>query len=192
MPDGKTHDMLTVFTGIVGIPIIWRIVPNSDLLGAFVWAGSHIVSGMAFSPDLDLASEPYNRWGPLRFIWWPYRELVPHRAGISHSLVFGPLFRLGYFLVMVWLSFYLGMTLINSFTPVDTATISAAFIADLKALWYSDRQLIVYALVGFVTGGAVHSIADWLIEGREPYHKSLLMPWRKRRRKRRRDDDWGW
>ena len=187
MPDGKTHDMLTVVTGVAGIPVIWALTPDHNLAAGLVWAGAHLVSGMAFSPDLDLASEPYQRWGPLRYIWYPYREFVPHRDWISHSLIFGPLLRLGYFLLMCWLSFMLGVLLLNYLTPVDGGTLTRQFAASIGALWRDHRAMVVYFLAGFITGGAVHTIADWLTEGRDPYHRSLYKPWQRRQN----DDEWG-
>ena len=188
MPNGQTHDMLTIVTGVVGVPIMWALLPSHDLLGAMAWAGSHIISGMAFSPDLDLASEPYRRWGPLRYIWLPYREFIPHRAGLSHGLVFAPLFRLAYFLFMAWISFQLGTFLISNLTPVDGWAISREFGMALRDLWYTQRSMVVYALLGFVTGSAVHTFADWFTEGGEPFHASL---YKLGRRKRRKKDEWG-
>jgi uncharacterized metal-binding protein len=190
MPDGKTHDMLTVVSGVVGIPVLTVLLPDHNLAAALTWAGAHLVSGLAFSPDLDLASEPYRRWGPLRYIWFPYREFVPHRAWVSHSLFFGPLMRLAYFLLMAWLSFYIGLLLFNYLTPVDAWAISRQFGLALQDLWASHRSMAVYFLTGFVTGGAVHTLADWFMVGGEPFHRSLFKS-RRRRRGRRDDDEWG-
>lgn len=190
MPNGKTHDMLTVVTGVVGLPAVVLLLPDHNLAAALTLTGAHLVSGLAFSPDLDLASEPYRRWGPLRYIWFPYREFVPHRAWVSHSLVFGPLMRLMYFGLMAWLSFYIGMLLVNYLTPVDAWEVSKQFGASMRDLWFNHRSMVVYFLIGFITGGAVHSVADWLIKGGEPFHRSLFKP-RWRRRRRRDDDEWG-
>ena len=189
MPDGKTHDMLTVVTGVIGIPALLALVPDRGLGGALIWCSAHVVSGMAFSPDLDLASEPYRRWGPLRFIWWPYREAISHRAWVSHSLVFGPLLRLAYFFIMSSLVLWITLTLLGKVITIDAATPIKSIWKPFVDMWIYQRPVVWMILAGFVTGGAVHSIADWTIEGKEPFHRSL---WRKtpfarlfRRRRRR-------
>lgn len=188
MPGGKTHDMLTVVTAAAGLPALWALTPGRNLAAALVWAGAHLVSGMAFSPDLDLASEPYKRWGPLRYIWYPYREFIPHRAWISHSLVFGPLIRLAYFLAMCALSFGLVVLALNYVVPVDGRPLLREFAASVGTLWRDHRPMVGYFLLGFISGGAVHTAADWLSEDRDPYHRPLRRPGR---RSRRRDDEWG-
>jgi uncharacterized metal-binding protein len=68
---------------------------------ATVYAASTLTSGLVLSPDLDLHSESYKRWGFLRFIWWPYKTVLPHRHLLSHGIVIGMLTRVVYFHVMV-------------------------------------------------------------------------------------------
>jgi uncharacterized metal-binding protein len=63
--------------------------------------GSHIWATWMLSPDLDIDSAIYDRWGPLRWLWWPYQRLVPHRHWVSHSGVSGVL-RLAYLTVAIW------------------------------------------------------------------------------------------
>ena len=43
------------------------------------------------SPDLDINSKPYQRWGILRIFWRPYTDYVPHRGMLSHNIVIGPI-----------------------------------------------------------------------------------------------------
>jgi uncharacterized metal-binding protein len=181
--------MLTVVSGVVGIPVLTVLLPDHNLAAALTWAGAHLVSGLAFSPDLDLASEPYRRWGPLRYIWYPYREFIPHRAWVSHSLVFGPLIRLAYFLMMCALSFGLVALALNYVVPVDGRPLLRQFAESVAALWRDHRAMVGYFLLGFISGGAVHTLADWFTTGGDPYHRPLSRPWR--RRSRRRDDEWG-
>lgn len=190
MPDGKTHDMLTVVTAVVGVPIMLAITPDRGLGGALIWSSAHVISGMAFSPDLDLASEPYRRWGPLRFIWLPYRNFIHHRSWVSHSLVIGPLLRIAYFLLMISGVIWLMLTLLNGIVPVDSRYWMHAFWNALVTMWVYQRPVIWLILAGFITGSAVHSIADWTISGAEPFHRSLLRwtPFGRRRRSRSR----GW
>ena len=57
-------------------------------------ATAFVVGGLWLSPDLDTHSNALRRWGPLRFIWWPYRRLLPHRSVWSHGPVVGTAVRL--------------------------------------------------------------------------------------------------
>ena len=86
---------------------------------AGILAGAYLVSGIIFSCDLDLRSEPYLRWGRFRFIWWPYQRILHHRAVWSHGLVIGPVLRIVYFVVMMFALMFLGLSLVNVFQPVD-------------------------------------------------------------------------
>ena len=190
MPDGKTHDMLTLVSGVGGLPIVWTLLPDHSIGATLTWFGAHMVSGIAFSPDLDLASAPYKRWGPFRFIWYPYRELINHRAWVSHSLVFGPLLRLGYFVLVCWLLAWIMFWGIGHFITFDGSALVHQFQTSLLQLWHEQRRGIVMFLLGFVSGGAVHTFADWLTEATEPFHRSLFKP-RLRRRRKKKDDEWG-
>ncbi|MFO8033826.1 MAG: DUF2227 family putative metal-binding protein [Candidatus Bipolaricaulota bacterium] len=63
-----------------------------------VFSLSYTAGSILLSPDLDLRrASPSRRWGPLRAIWAPYAHLFRHR-GLSHSLLWGPLTRVGYLL----------------------------------------------------------------------------------------------
>lgn len=63
---------------------------------ALAFVGSGLVSTLYLSPDLDLPdSRPSRRWGILSLLWWPYRRLHVHR-GRSHTYLYGPLSRLAY------------------------------------------------------------------------------------------------
>ena len=55
-----------------------------------------IIGTLWLSPDLDLKSDAYYRWGPLKFIWLPYVKLMPHRSLFSHLPVLSDLIRIAY------------------------------------------------------------------------------------------------
>jgi uncharacterized metal-binding protein len=64
------------------------------------------LGGYWLSPDLDIKSRPFLRWGILRFIWLPYQRFIPHRSPLSHAPVLGSVIRLLYlvvFLSPLWL-----------------------------------------------------------------------------------------
>jgi uncharacterized metal-binding protein len=57
---------------------------------------AHCLGGLYLSPDLDLVSKPYKRWGWLRWIWIPYQKYIPHRSPLSHAPIIGSIIRLLY------------------------------------------------------------------------------------------------
>ncbi len=169
MPDARTHDVITVVSGAAMAPLSYGFfsnqlqLPHSEAMAATLWLiGSHLVSGILFSPDLDIDSAIDNRWGIFYWIWRPYMWAVPHRHFWSHSLIVAPLLRLGYFYLVVsgllflwvWLLAQLGVVVPNYHVQLyermrDTLT--------------AHPQTTITVLVGFCTGGAAHSIADWLV-----------------------------
>jgi uncharacterized metal-binding protein len=106
MASGRNHDRSIYFaTPIVfGVGISYFGIELGLIAGA-----AHYVGGLMFSPDLDLVSRPYKRWGLLRFIWLPYQRLIPrHRHWLSHGPVIGSIVRLLYLAALVspiWLVF---------------------------------------------------------------------------------------
>lgn len=169
MPDARTHDVITVATGAAIAPLAYTYLSEQLLLAhptamaLTIWlTGSHLVSGVMFSPDLDLDSAIDDRWGIFFWIWRPYNRIIPHRHFWSHGLVFAPLLRLAYFYLVVtgllfawvWLLAQLGVVVENY--PLR--------------LYYALRELLaanpgptLAVLVGFCLGSAAHTIADWLV-----------------------------
>lgn len=161
MPNGKTHDIITIVSAAAAAPVLVSSgLPEMNAAAVAVAVGSYVASGMVFSPDLDLHSRPYRRWGPLRFIWIPYQKMIPHRSWVSHSLLFGPLIRVVYFVLMSTL-LYLGvMALINLFTPVDSSG-TLLNISSTVTAWVQNHPIIIgYALAGLILGAAVHTLTD--------------------------------
>lgn len=138
-------------------------LPDMNTANAFVLVAAHMSSGLLFSPDLDLRSAPYRRWRSLRWVWLPYQRMVPHRSWISHSFVLGPLLRIVYFAGIMSLLTLMLLGLINLLVPVDpTGTLFS--VATLMLRWIkSHPATIFYALMGFILGGAVHSLADIVV-----------------------------
>lgn len=159
MPGAQTHDTITVVTAVALLPAAWLLSPDRSLATASVVAGGHLISGLMFSCDLDIDSREYRRWGPLRFLWWPYKEAVPHRSWISHGLVIGPLLRLAYFGVAMYGLWWL---LLHAFGRSDLWRELEDSALGMFRDW--GGQTVAF-LVGFVLGGAAHSIPDWLTTG---------------------------
>jgi uncharacterized metal-binding protein len=100
MASGRSHDRaITVTTPIM---LAAAIASGHGEVGLIATA-SYYLAGMYLSPDLDLVSRPFKRWGFLRWLWLPYQRLIPrHRHWLSHGPVVGSLVRLLY--LAAWLS----------------------------------------------------------------------------------------
>jgi len=81
----------------------------------------------------------FKRWGLLRFIFCPYRDLFKHRK-LSHNVILGPISLIGYLAAIIMLVVYLASGVI---------------------LEYDDRFLIV--LAGMVLAIETHIITDKLM-----------------------------
>ncbi len=156
MPNVRAHDMITVVSGIALLPVCWLALPDSAPATILTLPLTHLVSGLIFSPDLDIAAANYRRWGPLRLLWWPYQELVPHRSWLSHGLVVGPLLRLGYFLGISCLLLWCLLTVTGN--AALWLVLQQATVDNL----YNNQTRVLAFLLGFVTGGAAHTIPDRL------------------------------
>jgi uncharacterized metal-binding protein len=161
MPNGRTHDIITFVTAAASTPAVLNShLPEIGPVTTAVLVGTYLASGLLFSPDLDLYSKPYRRWGPLRFIWLPYQKLIPHRNWVSHSFVVGPLFRVCYFALMLVLLYLGSMALINLLTPVDLTGTLLALSRTITGWVGLHPTIIGYALAGLLFGGASHTLAD--------------------------------
>ena len=175
MPGAHTHDAITVATGVALAPLAYTTnlalgeSADSALRLTALFVGAHLLSGIMFSPDLDLDSAIDNRWGVFYWIWRPYMWAVPHRSRwLSHGLVLPPLLRLFYFFWVVvgvligaaWVLGQVGIALPNFHLVVSDAV--------LGVVTRHPREVWSF-LVGFVTGSAAHSVADWLVTGGKRY-----------------------
>ncbi len=164
MPSGKVHDKITIVAAAVSVPVWWYCsAAPRDLSAGAVLIGSLLFSGLLISPDLDLDSSIYKRWGPLRWLWWPYQKAVPHRSWVSHSLLFGPLLRTAYLLAVVYGVLRIGLWTVRAVFPLDRNALSRQW---LHALLHLPREHPVhfYMLVlGLFLGAALHSSADYAV-----------------------------
>jgi uncharacterized metal-binding protein len=93
MASGKNHDRAILFTS----PIVGIIGVSYSLELGLIAASAHLLGGLYLSPDLDLKSKPFKRWGVLRVLWLPYQKLIPcHRHWLSHGVIVGSVVRLLY------------------------------------------------------------------------------------------------
>ncbi|WP_114569790.1 metal-binding protein [Exiguobacterium flavidum] len=105
MPSGNVHD--TVNTIVLSGYVAYAVA--SDQPEWFPAAVGIAVGTLWLSPDLDLKSEPYYRWGPFRVLWIPYVKAMPHRSIWSHGLLIGDVIRLLYFFALLFPFIFFGM-----------------------------------------------------------------------------------
>ncbi len=161
MPSGRVHDAITIATAVAAVPLAQRMVPEPDWIAIGVGIGAYLFSGMALSPDLDVNSRAYRRWGVFRFFWLPYQILIPHRSWLSHSWVLGPLLRALYFFLILYVLLRLGISAIDAWiVPVNQSEILRALERELRLSLLSHVTWAQSALIGLVAGGIVHSITD--------------------------------
>ena len=142
MASGKNHDRAIYFaTPVVGICIGYYLSPMLGLIAA----SSHLLGGLYLSPDLDLKSLPWKRWGVLRCLWLPYQR-IPHRHWLSHAPVVGSIGRL----------LYLGVLL----SPVAIVFIKALPPLQMgREFWYT----VAAVLVGVEVSALNHLLLDGLL-----------------------------
>lgn len=135
-----------------------------DIAGFTIGLAAYLFSGFWLSDDLDTYSLSYKRWGWLRWLWWPYQKAVPHRSWISHGIGFGPIFRVAYFLVMLWAVLRGGLWLLErAGVPVDRDAVLGGFWGFTTDWTHAHPSWAMCALVGLVLGGMAHSLADAVV-----------------------------
>lgn len=115
MPNHKTHERVGLITTI-------PIAATALYLGLNGQSTTVLVIGIVFStyylsPDLDhdVGAASYRRWGLLRFIWYPYKQLIPHRSWLSHSGPISATLRIGYiYLILLPFILYFSIS-----APID-------------------------------------------------------------------------
>ena len=90
MPSGETHIKINWIVLIIINIIIVFFHTIIEIKEFALFNILYILMSYLISPDLDIDSSVYKRWGIFRWIWYPYREIMKHR-GLSHSVVFGPI-----------------------------------------------------------------------------------------------------
>ena len=170
MPGARTHDFITVVTAIGADACYAAYAPHPDWTLAALFTVSYLFAGFACAGDLDINSKEYHRWGPLRFIWWPYRALVPHRSWISHGLIMGGLIRALYLAAVSTALTWGAAWAYSRLGPhVDPNRVTGAEWRSLSTLAGLHPQATLALLAGFVLAGTAHSVAD------------LISTWFKRR-----------
>ena len=146
MATGRDHDRTSlILSAPMGLLIALLLDPTCGLITTAAFA----FGGLWLSPDLDTRSNALRRWGILRFIWWPYRRVLPHRSFWSHGPLLGTTGRL--LLLIAWLS------LVSAFFPW---TETFVVINMLKNVWNAQPQRMAAFLIGLEASVWLHLILD--------------------------------
>lgn len=148
MPEVKTHDRINTAVLLVVISSLYYIMWKEIGMAArylnvyilLVFSLAYLFATFFLSPDLDINSKPYKRWGVLKFLWWPYKVLFKHR-GFSHNPVIGP------------------MTIILNLAVIVVALLLIGGI-DLRSI---PSSFIIATTTGMVLSMEVHIISDNVI-----------------------------
>lgn len=148
MPEVKTHDtintvvLLTVLAGLYYL--LWKETGLAarylDTYTLLIFSMSYLFATFFLSPDLDINSKPYKRWGILKIIWWPYKTIFKHR-GFSHHPIIGP--------ISIILNLGAIVAIILLIAGVNLQSVSPVFI--------------IAAIAGMVLSMEVHIISDNVI-----------------------------
>lgn len=173
MPSGKVHDRITYLSAVPACVAAHAAVGSWE--PALILAGGLLFGGLMFGPDLDVKSVQYYRWGPLRWIWWPYQRMFRHRSPWTHGLVWGLGVRIAYLAIVSGLLAAVAFALIHTYVRPIPWRLEATTIRGWL-LTPSSRQ-VLWALMGLWAGGALHTIADVTVSA----VKRWFRPARKRR-----------
>lgn len=135
MPSGKTHDIITAATAPVVGGVAWQV---GDLKTGLILIFAYIFASTMFNGDLDIASGPVRRWWIFRWIWYPYKEMIPHRSIWSHGIIIGTVIRILYLApigLLIWGFF--------GFQRFDV-----------------DWHTVLLVLIGLELGNTIHTISD--------------------------------
>ena len=146
MASGQQHDRATCWLALPYGLLWW---PWMGPRGALVSGLAFLIGGLLLSPDLDTNSRPYQRWGPLRWLWWPYRKALRHRSVLSHSPLLGTLVRVGYLT---------GLALL--LTGLTHPPASTDLLRWLQQQWSRPERLLLVALIGIEASAWLHLLQD--------------------------------
>ena len=161
MPNAPTHDAITLITAAGADIAYFHWAPHPEPTLSVLYTAAYLFAGYACAGDLDLNSREYRRWGPLRFLWWPYQKLIPHRSRLSHGLFLGGVFRIFYLFGVLLLLSWGGAFLFSlSMKTGDPMAFTRHNVLTLNAFVRTYPREVVAGSLGFILAGTAHSIAD--------------------------------
>ncbi|HEY7910780.1 MAG TPA: metal-binding protein [Blastocatellia bacterium] len=163
MPSGRTHDLITLLLAPPTAALAYVI--TNDWAVTAITTATMIFGGMMFGPDLDIQSRQYARWGPLRFLWWPYKVMLPHRSRLSHSILLGTFVRVIYFLAVITLITAAALYARDAYFDErgsGAESVTGAFDRVWELFAPINRDYLIAAFAGLWIGATSHTISDLL------------------------------
>jgi uncharacterized metal-binding protein len=151
MPSGRTHEAINLTLLGLGGAFYLAQGGSPEEPRALAFLLGYLAGTFLLSPDLDLAEKgvrAQGRWGVLGALWRPYGWLFRHR-GLSHTWVLGPLTRLGYLLLLLFLLYGL--------LKGVAAFMGASLALALPPL---PKEVLLFGLLGYYLSQWLHLVAD--------------------------------
>ena len=164
MPGDATHVKVAWGVCVLMALVMWHYEMTilTILSAVFIF----MFGAMFVSPDLDINSKPYQRWGVFKFCIAPYTIYVPHRGTLSHHLIFGPLMLciwltlvivvMGIVITVLWLPFI--EPLISELQSIVDQIITLKINKDTQ-----ERIVFFYAMI--MAAIVTHIVTDKLMPG---------------------------
>ena len=146
MATGRRHDRSI---WILSLPLGIVVGSILGISAGLIATASCLAGGLWLSPDLDTRSNALRRWGPLSFLWWPYRRLIPHRSIWSHGPLIGTTVRLG--VLLIW------CLVITTAVPTLSPPL---LVGNLRELMRQHPQKLISLVVGLEGSAWIHLILD--------------------------------
>jgi uncharacterized metal-binding protein len=151
MPSGRTHEAINLTLLGLGGALYLAQGGSPEEPRALAFLLGYLTGTFLLSPDLDLAEKgvrAQGRWGVLGALWRPYGWLFRHR-GLSHTWILGPLTRLGYLLLLLFLLYGL--------LKGVAAFMGASLALALPPL---PKEVLLFGLLGYYLSQWLHLVAD--------------------------------
>lgn len=145
MPNGKTHDKITIITAPIVAAGTFVVNKHQNpenlqftLILTLIVTFAYLFASFMFNGDLDTNSKPYNRWWLFKMIWIPYQLIFHHRSFWTHGIIVGTVVRLIY-LSPIFYSFYVVFNI-----PVQNIGLN----------------YLIPIFIGLELGNSIHTISD--------------------------------
>ncbi|HBE18269.1 MAG TPA: metal-binding protein [Cyanobacteria bacterium UBA11149] len=157
MPSGRTHDRITLWNLPTVTVLTLFFTKSSDL--TLIVSGGYLFGGLMLSPDLDLNSLPFKRWGWLRWIWIPYQKLVRHRSIFSHGVLIGTTLRILY--LGCWVIVLGGLGIVAIALLGYSIESWQDWASQVARSQFQYRQHYIALFFGLELGAISHVLSDW-------------------------------
>lgn len=158
MPNFRAHTVINLLSA-AGMSYAAVTRYGIDPQRVAISAAAFTVATFFLSPDLDLKhSSPTRNWGFFRWFWRPYQLFFKHR-GLSHSLIFSSLTRLGYLLGVATLGL-IGLQVWIDPSPAAIAEQASILPGPASAVLSAHGVTLATASVGIALSDTCHIVAD--------------------------------